>query len=151
LDFAEDYTPSNGSSISFIMEYKNYKFLFLGDSHPSVIVENLKKQYFGKQFPIKFDLIKVSHHGSIGNTSKQLLSLIDSEKYIFSTNGKISNHPDIETIARIISRKVDFKRTLYFNYPLDIHKQINTTEVMNKYNFENIINDGNSPSEIQFE
>lgn len=148
LDFDEDNAISNGSSISFILEIKNIKLLFLADSHPKLIIESLRRIYDEKLFPIKFDLIKVSHHGSIANTSKDLLKIIDSEKYIFSTNGISFNHPDIETIARIINRKTNFRRTLYFNYPVPIIEEFNTPELKNEFNFDCVVQNGSLPVEI---
>ncbi|WP_017496412.1 AVAST type 1 anti-phage system MBL fold metallo-hydrolase Avs1a [Flavobacterium sp. WG21] len=139
LDFDEDATVANGSSISFILETFGKKMLFLADSHPSVIIDNLKSAYTSDQFPIHFDLIKISHHGSVLNSSKELLSLIDSDKYIISTNGKSFNHPDIETIARIVTRNCDFVRSLYFNYEIPLLKTINDSTLKDKYKYECIV------------
>lgn len=111
-----DYSPVNGSSISFILEYKGKKLLFLGDSHPQLIkleIENLLNQGDSRLF---FDLIKVSHHGSHRNTSKNLLELIDSNIFLLSTNGGRNKHPNKETIARIVCRETHKKRQLIFNY-----------------------------------
>lgn len=145
----EDDRVANGSSIAFVLEYNGAKYLFLGDSHPSLIVESLKKHYKEDLLPIKFDLIKISHHGSILNTSDDLLQLIDSEKYIISTNGLSFNHPDIETIAKLVVRKSNFKRTIYFNYPVDAAKTLNDAELMKKYNYEIQMADGKSTIEIK--
>jgi beta-lactamase superfamily II metal-dependent hydrolase len=148
--FIEDDTATNGSSIAFIIENKKHKFLFLADSHPSIIVQNLKKFYKDEESPVKFDLIKIAHHGSKNNTSPELLNLIDSEKYIFSTNGLIHNHPDKETIARIISRPSEFKRNLYFNYPLEILNDFKDEKMMQKYNFKIIETIDDKPIEFNF-
>jgi len=147
-EFDEDNSASNGSSISFVLEYANKKLLFLADSHPSLIVESLKKHYINEVFPMKFDLIKLSHHGSILNTSKELLDLIDSENYIISTDGSIFNHPNIETIARIIVRKNDFKRTLIFNYPIDLVRELNQFGLKEKYSYDLFSFFYNKPIEI---
>lgn len=149
-NFIEDDTATNGSAIAFIIENKDFKFLFLADSHPSIIVKNLKKHYKEEEFPIKFDLIKIAHHGSKSNTSPELLKLIDSEKYIFSTNGLIHNHPDKETIARIISRPVEFTRNLYFNYSLEAIKGFKNEALMKKYNFKIIESLDDKLIEINF-
>lgn len=85
-EFKEDTSVTNGSSISFVLEYDGRKILFLGDSHPSIIEESLKKIY--SEEVIWFDAIKVSHHGSKSNTSPQLLALVDSDYYFISTNSK---------------------------------------------------------------
>lgn len=149
-NFIEDDTITNGSSIAFIIENKAFKFLFLSDSHPSIIVQNLKQFYKDEEFPVKFDLIKIAHHGSKSNTSHELLKLIDSEKYVFSTNGLIHNHPDKETIARIISRPSEFTRNLYFNYPLEILNDFKNESIMEKYNFKIIENSDDKPIEFNF-
>lgn len=141
-EFTEDNAPANGSSISFIVQSKSSKILFLGDSHPSVITASLRQLYAKKEFPIYFDAIKVSHHGSALNTSPELLELIDSEKYLISTNGKTFGHPDAQTIARIVTRKAEFQRTLYFNYPLEIANQINDQKLKEKYNYQCVVSDG---------
>ncbi|UUW08363.1 MBL fold metallo-hydrolase [Flavobacterium plurextorum] len=148
--FIEDDAVTNGSSISFIIEYENLKILFLADSHPSIIIENLNKHFKKEEFPIKFDLIKVAHHGCKNNTSPELLNYIDSENFIFSTNGLSHNHPDEETIARIISRKTVFKRNLYFNYPIQAIASFKKDDLMKEYNFTIIESVEDKPIEINF-
>ncbi|KQM19140.1 AVAST type 1 anti-phage system MBL fold metallo-hydrolase Avs1a, partial [Chryseobacterium sp. Leaf201] len=134
--FVEDDTATNGSSISFIIEFKNTQLLFLADSHPTVIINSLKKHYKQEEFPLQFDLIKVSHHGSKNNTSVELLNYIDSDKFIFSTNGLTHNHPDNETIARIVCRKTKFTRNLYFNYNLDSIECFKNKSFETKFNYK---------------
>jgi hypothetical protein len=57
----------------------------------------------------------VSHHGSHGNTSPELLSLVDCRRYLISTNGQKFNHPHRPTISRIV--KLGGPRAeLFFNY-----------------------------------
>jgi hypothetical protein len=107
-----------------------------------VIIESLKLLYTRDEFPLYFDAIKVSHHGSALNTSPELLELIDSEKFLISTNGKSFGHPDTETIARIVTRKAAYRRTLYFNYPLQIVSQINDQKLKEKYNYQCVVSDG---------
>ncbi|RRJ90831.1 AVAST type 1 anti-phage system MBL fold metallo-hydrolase Avs1a [Flavobacterium macacae] len=145
-DFIEDNAAANGSSISFILTSDNARILFLGDSHPSVISESLMLLYPIEEFPLFFDAIKISHHGSALNTNNELLSLVDSQKYLISTNGNSSDHPDIETIARVVARKTDFKRTLYFNYPVQIIKNINIDPLKEKYNYECVVSHGTAIS-----
>lgn len=149
IEFDEDTSVSNGSSISFVFE-KNYKkLLFLADSHPTLILESLKMHYSEKDFPIEFDVIKVSHHGCVTNTSKKLLEAIDSKNYIFSSNGSMFGHPHIETIARIINRKSDFIRNLYFNYPPKFINKIDKYSLKEKYLFEVYVAKDKSAIEIQ--
>ena len=67
-------------------------------------------------FPMIFDAIKISHHGSLHNTSPALLELIDSPVYLISSSGERHNHPDLEVLKAIVDRSSDFQRHLYFNY-----------------------------------
>lgn len=129
----EDNTATNGSSIAFVLQARNKKLLFLGDSHPGLIVHSLNE--YQKEGTIIFDLIKVSHHGSFGNISRELLNKIDSERYLISTNGKRHGHPDKETIAHIITRKADFHRKLYFNYITVNSKYFDREDWKEKYNY----------------
>lgn len=131
--FSEDDSPTNGSSIAFVLTIQDKRLLFLADAHPSLIVKSLEKYQTTEK--IYFDMIKVSHHGSFRNISQELMDKIDSNKYIFSTNGLSHNHPDKETIAHIITRKVDFHRVLYFNYVTDSSKYFNRTDWMKEYNY----------------
>jgi len=112
--FEEDEAFPNGSSIAFIFTYENHNYLFLGDSHPSVIVEGLSNRGFSKKNPLESEMVKLSHHGSKGNTNIELLEMIDSSLYIVSTNGRSHLHPHKQLLARLINCKQGC--TIYFNY-----------------------------------
>lgn len=129
----EDKTPTNGSSIAFILKIKEKKLLFLADSHPGLILKSLLE--YQPEGIINFDSIKVSHHGSFNNISLDLLEKIDSEVYIFSTNGNKHNHPDKETIAHIVGRKSEFDRKLFFNYKTLNSEYFNNENWMKTYNY----------------
>lgn len=131
--FDEDDTATNGSSIAFVLWVQNKRILFLADAHPGLIVQSLNE--YQKEGTIIFDLIKVSHHGSFGNISSELLNKIDSGRYLISTNGQKHGHPDKETIAHIITRKADFHRKLYFNYITANSKYFERKDWMEKYNY----------------
>src|SRR4029450_3475520 len=49
------------------------------------------------------DALKVSHHGSHGNTSPALLELVDCRKYLISTNGQKFHPPHRPTISRLVT------------------------------------------------
>lgn len=123
---------TNESSITFLMEYKNNRLLFLGDSSPSVIVSSLGKLGYSKEKKIHIDYVKLSHHGSKYNTSYELLDRIECENYLVSTDGTRNNHPDKETFAKIINKK-DYDLNFYFNYT---HNDLFTKEEKDKYNFK---------------
>lgn len=111
--FKDDSSPYNGSSIAFILEADGRTMLFLGDSHDEIIVRNLRALDVSENKKLYFDLIKISHHGSQYNTSPEFLSLVDTKRYIVSTNGSKHGHPNKRTIARILSSS---EGSIYFNY-----------------------------------
>lgn len=113
-DFSEDNSIPNGSSISFLIRENKKNYLFLSDSHPSVIVESLSELGFDKDNPLNLELVKISHHGSKYNTSSELLQLLDTEKFIFSSNGDLHKLPHKRCVARIVSKNPNAE--LIFNY-----------------------------------
>jgi ribonuclease BN (tRNA processing enzyme) len=127
--FTEDTKPHNGSSIAFILTHNNKNMLFLGDAHPSLLIESLKQIGHSKDNPIKAEFMKVSHHGSKSNTNYELLELVDTDKYIISSNGDIHKLPHKKCLARIINHNKDAE--LLFNYKVDIFSEEDTDEFQN--------------------
>jgi len=118
--YKADKAVGNGSSISFVMEVDDKKILMLADAHAEPVIKQLIVTYPNEDV-FYFDAIKVGHHGSLGNNPKELYEYIDSPIYLISTNGGHPSHvhPDIETIAFIISRQLRgtiTSRKLVFNY-----------------------------------
>lgn len=112
-DYLPDNSPTNGSSIAFSLTLSNKRMLMLADAWAEEVVTSLK----ASGVPQHFDIIKISHHGSIRNTSPELLSLIDAPMYLISTDGKKHViHPDIAVLKAIVDRPATFTRTLFFNY-----------------------------------
>lgn len=112
--FLEDNAYPNGSSIAFILSKGEENFLFLGDSHPSVILEGLAKFNFCEDNPLIAKFVKVSHHGSKGNTNIELLKCINSKNYVISTDGSGDQHPSKQLLSRLIKENEDCN--IYFNY-----------------------------------
>lgn len=110
--FAADHSVPNGSSIALILEYDSHKLLLTGDAFSDVVEAGLKRRW---PTPIDISLLKVSHHGSQGNTSEQLLQSIQCHRYLISTNGKQFRHPDNALIARLLAYGGEDPE-LIFNY-----------------------------------
>lgn len=113
--YVADDSPTNGSSIAVIVESGGKRLLLLGDAWAEDIAAELRSNHGGDTLKL-FDAIKVSHHGSLRNTSVDLLSLIDAPLFLVSTNGAGHEHPDFEVLAEIVDRPATFQRTIYFNY-----------------------------------
>lgn len=136
-----DTAPGNGSSIAFILEADDKRILMLADAHAETIMEQLKLVYGEEQgYPLYFDAVKVAHHGSYRNNSPKLFELIDSPKFMFSTNGLHQSHvhPDLQTIALIINRKLTHgikQRELIFNHELKHLEGLQQQELMDEFNY----------------
>ncbi len=113
--YEPDSSITNGSSIATIIELGEVRLLMLADAWAEDIVpvlQNLQSQGCS----MVFDAIKISHHGSLRNTSPHLLELVDAPRYFVSSNGTAHGHPDIEVLTAIVDRPASFSRKLYFNY-----------------------------------
>ena len=111
-----DPEAPNGSSIAFLAEADERRILLTGDAHPDLLARTLQPLAAGDGGRLRVDLLKVSHHGSAGNTTAELLALLDCPAFLFSTNGSHHGHPDPETVARVLETPAQGPRTLYFNY-----------------------------------
>ena len=109
----KDNSLTNGSSIAFIIEYRDKQLLFLGDAHEDIIYEELL-YLKNSGYKLDFEIVKVSHHGSNNNISNRMLEIISSKRFLISTNGKRS-HPDITTIAKITASSENIE--IIVNYP----------------------------------
>lgn len=101
--FRQDPSPTNGSSITFILTLNDKRFLFLADGHPKPIVEAINKLGFSPEKPLEVVLMKLCHHGSHLNTNKELLSIVKTNRYVISTDSSTYGHPHKRTIARILN------------------------------------------------
>lgn len=122
VDFVESKQPLNNSSISFILETPNKRYLFLGDVIETQVADYLENVMgITKDCKLAVDVIKLPHHGSCRNISERLLSLVDTRHYLISTWGAFLNfrHPDRQTLAKIIYHQQPEKRdriTIHLNY-----------------------------------
>lgn len=127
-DWKEDNSIENKSSISLLMEFNDKRFLWLADSHPSTIIESLKKLGYSESNPLICEWCKVSHHGSKGNNSTEMFSLIQCNNYVISVNGENKHYlPSKECLARILrnpARPEGSHYKLHFTYDNDVLRGI---------------------------
>lgn len=129
--FTEDSAEANGSSIAFVIEYDGKRVLFGADAYPSRILKSLELLW-GKP-PFGFDLVKLPHHGSENNVSKEFVEALDCKQYLFCSNGSVHGHPAQSAVARVIH--YGRQPELLFNYRSS-HSEVWDSEalkVMYKY------------------
>ncbi|EJL6843982.1 MBL fold metallo-hydrolase [Vibrio cholerae] len=113
--YLPDNSRTNGSSIATIIVLNGKRFLMLADAWAEDIVAELQKlRAIGHS--MIFDVVKVSHHGSLRNTSPDFLDMIDAKVFLFSSNGYKHGHPDFQVLSAIVDRVSPFVRRFYFNY-----------------------------------
>ncbi|KFF04476.1 ComEC/Rec2 family competence protein [Flavobacterium reichenbachii] len=130
--FKEDTSSANGSSIAFIASYEGKAALFTGDSFPGIISSSLSRL----EKSLKFDLVKLSHHGSKSNTSPDLMKQVDCRNFVISTSGTMYHHPDAVTIARLITLKQNINIT--FNYKSRDNRIWELSSLQDRYNYTTI-------------
>jgi beta-lactamase superfamily II metal-dependent hydrolase len=120
-EFKEDASAANGSSVIVLAEYEKHRCLFAADTFPSTVASALARlpDYNGRR--LNLSLVKVPHHGSMNNNSNELYKMLDSPRYLISTNGDRHGHPHAEGVARILANKRGHA-DLYFNYLSDFNK-----------------------------
>jgi beta-lactamase superfamily II metal-dependent hydrolase len=113
--YVPDQSLSNGSSIALSIDSASGRMLLLGDAWAEDVVARIREMQPAAG-PIFFDAIKVSHHGSLRNTSPELLAIADAHCFLISSDGSRHGHPDFEVLAEIVDRPAVFERRLIFNY-----------------------------------
>ena len=134
ISFKKDTSPANRTSIAFIAEYGGKRALFTGDAHSDVVEASLLRLQAQSGDDLEFDAFKISHHGSKGTLSHELIQMAKSPIYLISTNGSRYNHPDREAIARIAKFAVPGKQ-LVFNYRSKSNLPWNQTNLKTQFDY----------------
>ena len=133
--FKADVTPPNGSSIAFLAEFEGRAALLAADAHVPVMVDSIKTLLARRgEERLRCDLFKLSHHASQGNTSAELIRLVDCPRFLVSTSGARFHHPDRETIARVI-RYGGERPSVCFNYKSDDNEVWEREDLRERYGY----------------
>jgi len=110
-----DAAVANGSSIAFVAEYAGRRCALLGDAHAPLVEKSLRRMARTRnEARLALAALKLSHHGSKGNTTPGLLNAIDCRKYAVSTNGSVFHHPDDQALRCVVHYAKPAQ--LMFNY-----------------------------------
>lgn len=113
-DFEPDRSAANGSSICVLAEFDGRKAVLTGDAHAELMAASLSKLR-GNGQPVALDAFKLSHHGSHGTHSVDVMKEIRSKRFLISTDGSRHKHPHIESVARTV-KHAGGDIELVFNY-----------------------------------
>lgn len=99
-----DSSEANGASICLLFEHAGRSVLLTGDGHGDVLAAGLRRLAAARQVErVPVDLVKLPHHGSKANVTDELLGLLDSSRFLVSTNGSHYHHPDKVALRRILT------------------------------------------------
>jgi beta-lactamase superfamily II metal-dependent hydrolase len=100
-----DESVTNLSSIVCLVKVGTKSMLLTGDARGDFVLAALKKAglYTATQ-PLKVDVFKVPHHGSVRNADPDLFEHIRAKTYVFSGDGKHGN-PDRATLEMVFDSR----------------------------------------------
>lgn len=135
-DKVVDKSETNSESIVLLLKKDDHSILLPGDSTPDRLLATLL-EYKKTEGNIKFDLVKLPHHGSYKNITEQILKSFTCSEYLISTSGEIYNHPDKKAILKILKWGIHDKSIIlfHFNYPFLIEKLKFTEDERKEYHF----------------
>lgn len=143
-----DHTEPNGSSIAIVAEYddpddgRTKSALLTGDAHGPVLAAGVRRlaQQRG-QDRLAVDLVKLPHHGSLKNVTRDLVQALDARTWLFSSIGKQHGHPHKEAVARVV---LDAPRPkhLKFNYRTTINEIWDNAGWKQKHGYDTEYGDG---------
>jgi hypothetical protein len=114
-----DRSVFNLSSIAVLAEAGERSMLLTGDARSDDILEGLEAsgRLAADGPPLKVDVLKLPHHGSIRNVDERFFERVRARHYVISANGRDGN-PDDETLDLICDapRKDGDAWTLWLTY-----------------------------------
>ena len=133
-----DKSIPNLSSIMLLLEAKNRKILFTGDGSGDDIINILSREgMLDKQGKYHVDILKVPHHGSDRNVSREFFNTVNADNYVISANGRDDN-PSVDTLIWIIesdNQTNKSKKIIFTNNTPNIVKVLKEYDEK-KYNYE---------------
>jgi beta-lactamase superfamily II metal-dependent hydrolase len=132
-DFEPDRSEANGSSICVLAEFDGRKAVLTGDGHAELLAASLSKLRKNGQ-PVALDAYKLSHHGSHGTHSVEVMEQIRSKRFLVSTDGSRHKHPHVESLARTVKHGGgDIE--LVFNYETTHTSKWNVSGLKNRFGY----------------
>lgn len=112
--FEPDTSKPNKTSIAVVAEFKGRRVLLAADGSAERLETSLQPLADAEGGRYALTAMKLPHHGSMYNLSPELLALVACRRFLVSSNGTYFDHPQPETIARIL--KTGPGAEIVFNY-----------------------------------
>jgi hypothetical protein len=113
-----------------------------GDAHGPVLTSGIRRlaRQRGEE-RLRVDAVKLPHHGSLRNVTRELVQVLDAKTWLFSSDGRQHGHPHREAVARVI---LDGPRpkALNFNYRTQVNKIWDSADWKGRYDYSTEYGDG---------
>jgi hypothetical protein len=114
-----DRSPYNLSSIVVIAIFEGRTMLLTGDALGRHIIEGLEEIDWPKtNGRWHFDLIKLPHHGSQNNVTKEFFETVTADHYLVSGDNVRFPNPHIEAMNWLATARADEEYRISCTYPL---------------------------------
>lgn len=139
VDNSLDKSMANLTSIVLLIKDKYKTGILTGDVTPErfEILANILFEENGNK-KVNLDFLKLPHHGSHRNITKEIISKFNCNTYVISTDGNNNYLPNKKTILKIIEYQEGIRNelTFLFNYS-DLIEKLNFSEQeMSHYKFK---------------
>ncbi|MFW2349998.1 ComEC/Rec2 family competence protein [Qipengyuania sp.] len=114
-----DESVANLSSLVFLIESRDERYLLTGDARGDKILDAIAQCGLADRAgKLEVDLLKVPHHGSDRNVTAEFFEAIPATRYVLSGDGGHGN-PERPCIEWIVAARGQKHTVLHFTYPLD--------------------------------
>lgn len=96
-----DTTVPNLSSIMVLARAHGKTMLLTGDGRGDHLIDGLREAKLLKKGKLHVDLLKLPHHGSDANVTRDFFDTVTADIYVASANGRYGN-PDLATLIWIV-------------------------------------------------
>lgn len=104
----------NQASIVILVDYSGHRMLLTGDARGDHLLRSLRELgYIGASGGLHLDVLKVPHHGSVKNVTREFFELVTADHYIISASGK-HGHPSRDVLRWIVEARSPSFFTLHF-------------------------------------
>ena len=114
-----DKSVANLSSLVLLVESGGKSILLTGDARGDKILKGLESigtiEEDGK---LHVDVLKVPHHGSANNLTRNFFERITADHYVFSGNGEHGN-PEREALKMLLGARPTASFAIHLTYPID--------------------------------
>jgi hypothetical protein len=120
----KDTSRPNLSSIILLAEADGRRVLLPGDAGADQILKGLEAAgLLPEGGTCEFDVIKLAHHGSIRNASKDLFERVRAKRYVISANGSDGN-PDLATLKLLRGARRSDDWEIWVTFARDAWKEV---------------------------